>query len=330
MNTRKLGPFQVSSVGFGCMNITGGYTGKTSEPQAKQLLNCALDFGYTFFDTAALYGYGESERLIGKALSRRRSDFILASKAGLSRDANGKHERNGRPERIKQLCEESLKLLNTDVIDLYYLHRIDPDVPIEESVGAMADLKAAGKIQTLGLSEVAEDSLRKAHAEHPITAVQSEYSLWSRTPERAIFDACDELGIDFVAFSPLTRGFLSGMVTSRSQFDETDLRYKMPRFSEENLPRNLSLLPAYNAVSERVGCSPAQLALAWVLGVRDERIIPIPGTRHLEYMKENAIAAEIKLDKETLTELDQLINESVVAGARYTDEQMARTDSERD
>lgn len=327
MKTRKLGPFEVSCIGFGCMNITGGY-GRAEPKEAVTLLKAALDEGYTFFDTAAMYGYGESEKLLGEALSKRRKEFVLATKCGLSRDANGNREQNGRPERIKQLCDESLQLLKTDVIDLYYLHRVDPNVPIEESVGAMSDLVQAGKVQTIGLSEAASGSIRRAHAEHPITAVQSEYSLWSRTPERAVFDVCDELGIAFVPFSPLTRGFLTGKYTDRSQFEETDLRYKMPRFSEGNFEKNLDLLPAFNAVADRVGCTPAQLALAWVLGVKDQKLVPIPGTKHMDYMKENAGAATVELDDATLTELDALINEKAVVGERYVAAQMASTDSE--
>jgi len=319
----------VSCIGFGCMNITGGY-GRAEPKDAVRLLQSALDEGYTFFDTAAMYGYGESEKLVGEALSKRRKEFILATKAGLSRDANGQREQNGRPERIKALCDESLRYLKTDVIDLYYLHRVDPNVPVEESVGAMSDLVKAGKVQTLGLSECSSATLRRAHAEHPITAVQSEYSLWSRTPERGVFDVCDQLDIAFVPFSPLTRGFLTGKYPDRSKFEDTDLRYKMPRFTEENYPTNQKLLPAFNAVADRVGCTPAQLALAWVLGVKDKRLIPIPGTKHMDYMKENAAAASVVLDDATLAELDSLINEKVVVGARYVDAQMASTDSELD
>jgi len=327
MKTRKLGPFEVSCIGFGCMNIVGGY-GKAEPKDAVDLLKAALDEGYTFFDTAAMYGYGESEKLIGEALSKRRREFVLASKAGLSRDANGQREQNGRPERIRELCEESLRYLKTDVIDLYYLHRVDPNVPIEESVGAMSDLVKAGKIQTIGLSEASSATIKRAHAEHPITAVQSEYSLWSRTPERAVFDVCDELDIAFVPFSPLTRGFLTGKFPDRSKFEETDLRFKMPRFTEENYQTNQGLLPAFNAVADRVGCTPAQLALAWVLGVKDKRLIPIPGTKHMDYMKENAGAANVELDDATLAELDTLINEKVVVGERYVKAQMESTDSE--
>lgn len=330
MKTRKLGPFEVSCIGFGCMNITGGYSGKTDPKEAVRILQSALDEGHTFFDTAAVYGFGESERLVGEALSKRRSEFVLATKAGLSRDSNGQREQNGRPERIKQLCEQSLRHLKTDVIDLYYLHRVDPNVPIEDSIGAMADLKKEGKVKTLGVSEVASDSLRRAHKEHPITAVQSEYSLWSRTPERGVFDVCNELDIAFVPFSPLARGFLTGKYPDRSQFESDDLRYNMPRFSEKNYPLNQRLLPAYYAVAERIGCTPAQLAIAWVLGVGDKRYIPIPGTKRMKMMLENAGAAEIELDDATLAELDTLINEKVVAGNRYSDKQMASTDSERD
>lgn len=327
MKTRKLGPFEVSCIGLGCMNITGGY-GKAEPKDAIELLQTALDIGYTFFDTAAMYGYGESEKLVGEALSKRRNEFTLASKAGLSKDANGNREQNGRPERIKELCDQSLKLLKTDVIDLYYLHRVDPNVPVEESIGAMSDLKQAGKIQTIGVSEVSSKTLRRAHAEHPITAVQSEYSLWSRTPERGVFDVCKELDIAFVPFSPLTRGFLTGRYPDRSQFDTDDLRFNMPRFGEGTYEENLKLLPAFNAVADRVACTPAQLALAWVLGVQDEKLIPIPGTKHMDWMKENALAAEVELDAATLTELNALINEEVVAGTRYSDAQMASTDSE--
>lgn len=329
MKIRKLGPFDVSCIGFGCMNITGGY-GKAEVQDAVLLLKAALDKGYTFFDTAAMYGYGDSEKRIGEALSKRRREFVLASKAGLSKDANGQREQNGRPERIRELCEQSLRNLKTDVIDLYYLHRIDPNVPIEESIGAMADLKQAGKIQTIGVSEVATDSLRRAHKEHPITAVQSEYSLWSRTPDRGVLDVCKELDIAFVPFSPLARGFLTGKYPDRSQFESDDLRFKMPRFSEENYPKNLALLPAYNDIANRVGCTPAQLALAWVLGVHDQQFVPIPGTKHMSYMLENAEASDVVLDQATLTELDELINESSVAGERYVEAQMASTDSERD
>ena len=329
MKTRQLGPFDVSCIGFGCMNITGGY-GKAETADAIKLLQAALDEGYTFFDTAAMYGYGESEKAIGAALSHRRQEFVLATKAGLSKDANGQREQNGRPERIKELCDESLTHLKTDVIDLYYLHRIDKSVPIEESIGAMADLKQAGKVRTLGVSEVSTESLKRAHAEHPITAVQSEYSLWSRTPERGILDMCNELDIGFVPFSPMTRGFLTGKYPDRSSFVETDLRNKMPRFMEGNYEQNLALLPPFNAVAYRVGCTPAQLALAWVLGVQNKKLIPVPGTKHMDYMKENAGAAQVELDAATLAELDTLINEQVVKGRRYSDEQMARTDSELD
>lgn len=329
MQKRQLGPFEVSCIGFGCMNITGGY-GKAEPADAVRVLQSALDEGYTFFDTAAMYGYGESEKLLGKALASRRTEFVLATKAGLSKDANGQREVNGRPERIKALCDESLQHLQTDVIDLYYLHRVDPNVPVEESIGAMANLVQAGKVKTLGVSEVATDTLRRAHQEHPITAVQSEYSLWSRTPDRGVLDACKELDIAFVPFSPLTRGFLTGKYTDRAQFAPTDLRYKMPRFTEENFKTNLQLLPAFNAVAQRVGCTPAQLALAWVLGVHDKRFIPIPGTKHMDYMKENAGAADVELDVATLAELDALINEKTVIGNRYVDAQMASTDSERD
>lgn len=330
MHTRPLGPFTVSAIGLGCMNISAGY-GPADDDASRQLLAAALDHGYTFFDTASMYGTGHSESLIGESIGHRRDEFVLASKAGIAKNADGKRAIDGRPEVIRATCEESLRRLRTDVIDLYYLHRVDPKVPIEDSVGALADLVADGKIRTIGLSECSTATLHRAHAVHPVTAVQSEYSLWTRTPERRMLDACRELGVAFVSFAPLARAFLTGKARDVTRLTADDVRQTnaRPRFEPDNFAKNERLLEPYAAIAERVGCSMAQLALAWVLA-RGEHVVPIPGTKHMEYMIENAGAADIKLAPDVVDELDRLINESTVAGRRYTDALIASIDSERD
>lgn len=331
MQQRQLGPFSVSAIGFGCMNVSAGYGTRLEDDVSSRLLNAVLDRGYSFLDTASLYGIGHNEALIGKYLASRRDEYILASKCGFTRTEDGKTVMDGRPETLKQTCEDSLRRLNTDSIDLYYLHRIDPKVPVEDSVGALANLVQQGKIRTIGLSEICADSLRRAHAVHPITAVQSEYSLWTRTPERKVLSTCRELGITFVPFSPLARQFLTGKCGDVTSVSEDDIRASIarPRFEPENFAHNEKLLIPYAAIAERQGCSMAQLALAWLLAQGDN-IIPIPGTKHMDWMIENAAAAEITLDAETVDELDHLINEDTVAGYRYTDALMASTDSEKD
>ncbi len=331
MQQRKLGPFTVSAIGLGCMNVSMGYGPRIADDDAGRLFNAALDQGYSFLDTASLYGLGHNESLIGKYLASRRDEYVLASKCGFSRTADGKTVMDGRPEVLIQTCEDSLRRLNTDVIDLYYLHRIDPKTPVEESVGALATLVEQGKIKTIGLSEISADSLRRAHAVHPVTAVQSEYSLWTRTPERKILATCAELDIAFVPFSPLARQFLTGKSPDVTQVGEDDIRASIarPRFEPDNFAHNQQLLQPFGAIAERVGCSMAQLALAWLLA-RGENIVPIPGTKHREWMIENAGAAEIELEAAVIDELDLLINENTVAGNRYTDALMASTDSERD
>jgi aryl-alcohol dehydrogenase-like predicted oxidoreductase len=331
MQQRQIGPFTVSAIGLGCMNVSMGYGPRIDEDAAGRLFNAALDHGYTFLDTASLYGLGDNESLIGKYLASRRDEYLLASKCGFSRTEDGKTVMDGRPETLKQTCEDSLRRLNTDVIDLYYLHRIDPEVPVEESVGALADLLEQGKIKTIGLSEISSVSLQRAHATHPITAVQSEYSLWSRTPERKILATCAELGIAFVPFSPLARQFLTGECRDVTTVLEDDIRASIarPRFEPENFARNEKLLIPFGEIAARQGCSMAQLALAWLLAQGDN-IVPIPGTKHMAWMIENAGAGEITLDTTTVEELDQLINEDTVAGYRYTDALMASTDSEKD
>ncbi len=335
MHSRTIGPLTVSAIGLGCMNMSMGY-GPAERKTSERLLQEAIDGGYRFLDTATMYGGGHNESLIGDTLSHRREEFVLASKCCLSKDAQGKPIIDGRPANLKAQCEASLKRLKTDVIDLYYIHRLDVTVPIEETVGALADMVTAGKIRAIGLSEMATDTLRRAHAEHPIAAMQSEYSLWSRTPERGMLAACEELGVSFVPFSPLARGFLAGSAADVSQLAEDDLRATIarPRFEPENFKHNTKLLNRFKAIADRLGCTPAQLSLAWLLAQQNSQarqtLVPIPGTKHIEWMHENGAAADVALSEDVVRELDALINEQTVAGRRYTDAIMASTDSERD
>lgn len=331
MHTRKLGSFTVSSIGLGCMNYSMGYGPRPAEEYSQQLLNKALDCGYTFLDTAAMYGMGHSEEQIGKAVSSRRDEFTLASKCGIYKNAEGQTETNGRPEVLYKTCEDSLSRLNTDVIDLYYLHRIDPNIPVEESVGALARLVEQGKIRSVGLSEVSSDSLRRAHNEHPITALQSEYSLWSRTPERKALDTCRELGVTFVAFSPLGRQFLTGKSTDVSTLGDDNFRATIarPRFELDNFAENSKLLIPFAEIAEQHECTMAQLSLAWLLA-KGEDIIPIPGTSNIEHMKENAQAGDLQLAADIVEQLDTLINDETVKGTRYTQALMDSVDSELD
>lgn len=331
MHSRKLGPFSVSAIGLGAMNISGGYGSRLSDEDGQKLLAEALDCGYNFFDTSSLYGMGHNETQVGKGLSHRRNEFTLASKCGIKSNDQGVSISNGRPEVLMQTCEESLKRLNTDVIDLYYLHRIDANVPVEESVGALSRLVEQGKIQTIGLSEVSSDSLKRAHDTHPITAVQSEYSLWSRTPERKVLDTCRELGVTFVAFSPLGRQFLTGKSTDCSSLDDSNFRATIarPRFEPENFAENSKLLLPIAEIAKQEGISMAQLALAWVLAKGDD-IIPIPGTSNLTHLKENVLAGDIELSSTIVAKLDVLINDDLVRGDRYNEFLMNTVDSERD
>jgi len=324
MKTRTIGSLSVSEIGLGCMNMSMGY-GKANDTESARLLNEALDVGYTFLDTAQIYGSGHNEELIGKSLEGRRNEYVLATKCGLSRDGI-----NGDPAGIIKSCEESLKRLRTDVIDLFYLHRVDPNIPIEESTGALAQLVEQGKVREIGLSEVCSENLRRAHSVHPIAALQSEYSLWSRTPERGILDVCDELVVAMVPFSPLGRAFLTGAATDVNQMAEGDLRTTIarPRFEPDAFRQNKELLVSFADIAKQNKCSMAQLALAWLL--YRENSIPIPGTKHIDYMKENAGAASVTLTSETVEQLNALINEDTVVGNRYNDERMADADSERD
>ena len=332
MQQRQLGPFQVSAIGLGCMNICHAYAAAVSKEQAERVLLSALDQGVTHFDTAALYGFGASETHVGNVLARHRSRFTLASKggmAGVQFDDGIKRVIDGRPEAIRTNCEDSLRRLKTDVIDLYYLHRWDKQVPIEESVGALSDLVRAGKIQTIGLSEVSATTLRKAYAVHPITALQTEYSLWTRNPEIAVLEACRELGVAFVAFSPVARGFLCGKidVDTLDTLDAKDIRRGMPRFAPDNYAANLGLLAPYQGIARVVGCTPAQLAIAWLLH-QGKDILPIPGTAREDHLRENLGASDVKLDDATLAQLDALINQQTVRGNRYSEQANREVDTE--
>nr|WP_067290457.1 aldo/keto reductase [Marinobacterium profundum] len=327
MQRRTLGPFDVSAIGFGCMNLSHGYGPGPDEDSGIRLLNQALDAGHTLLDTAALYGFGQNESLLGQAVMHRRDEFVLTSKCGIFRNEAGKREINGRPEVLRKTCEDSLRRLNTDTIDLYYLHRWDKQVPIEESVGALGDLVRAGKVRALGLSEVSAKTLRRAHAEHPISAVQSEYSLWTREPEIAVLQACKDIGAAFVAFSPLARGFLPGQLNNPQLLAETDLRRSMPRFNEQNYPANLALLREYHRIARQAECSMAQLALAWLLAKADH-IIPIPGTSNTDHLIENSQSSEFELSQETMERLEELINQNTIKGARYNDATLLEVDTE--
>ena len=331
MSQRQLGPFSVSAIGLGCMNICHAYGSPITEEEAGRLLRAALDAGVTHFDTAALYGFGVSETLVGKFLAPHRARFTLASKCGMSGVANEQGVKvrviDGRPATLKATCEEALQRLKTDVIDLYYLHRWDKKVPIEDSVGALADLVKAGKIRSIGLSEVSAPTLRRAHAVHPIAALQTEYSLWSRNPEIAVLQACRELGVSFVAFSPVARGFLCGLPLDVQGFDAKDIRRAMPRFSAENFAKNQALLPAYHAIAAEVGCTPTQLALAWLLH-QGPHILPILGTRSADHLRDGLGALKVQLSDQVLARLDALINQRTVHGSRYNDQANSEVDTE--
>jgi aryl-alcohol dehydrogenase-like predicted oxidoreductase len=322
---RKLGRsgIEVSAVGLGCWGMSGSY-GPADEAESVATLHHALDLGIDFIDTADSYGDdGHNESHIGRALEARRHEFVLASKTGwvkrVGPDGKEVVGVDGRPERIRAACEASLARLRTDVIDLYYLHRVDPDVPVEESVGAMSGLVAAGKVRFLGLSEVSEGTLRRAHAVHPITALQSEYSLWTREPEAAVLPACRELGIAFVPFSPLGRGFLTGAVTDRGRISTGDWRADNPRFAGENLARNQALLRPLGEVARAHRAKPAQVALAWALS-RGRDVIPIPGMKRRAHLDENVAAPDLELTSEELARLDAAFPPGAAAGERYTPE----------
>jgi aryl-alcohol dehydrogenase-like predicted oxidoreductase len=323
---RSLGPASVYAIGLGCMNLSHAYSAPPPREQAIALLQRALDLGITHFDTAALYGFGANESLIGPVLAPHRSRILLASKGGMVGVA-GKRVIDGRPESLKQHCTESLQRLGTDVIDLYYLHRWDKSVPIEDSVGAMADLVRAGHIRAIGLSEVSVTTLERAQAVHPITAVQSEYSPWTRNPELGMLAACESKGIAFVAFSPVARGFLTDVTLDPATFEPKDIRRGMPRFQQPHYAANLKLLQAFRRIATDAGCTAAQLCLAWLLH-RSRAILPIVGTTSIAHLEEDVAAGKLALDAALMARIESCVNATTVSGARYNEASQREIDTE--
>ena len=316
MQRRKLGQLDVSALGLGCMGMSEFY-GQRDDAESSATIHRAIDQGVDFIDTADMYGPFANEELVGRALTGRRNQIVLATKFGIVRtDDPLVRGINGRPEYVKTCCDASLRRLKTDVIDLYYQHRVDRNTPIEETVGAMSDLVRAGKVRFLGLSEASPQTLRRAHKVHPITALQSEYSLWTRDPEDSVLTTCRELGIGFVAYSPLGRGFLTGRIARFEDLDVNDYRRHSPRFQGENFGKNIALVRHIETVARNKGCSPAQLALAWVLA-RGPDIVPIFGTKRRSYLDENLASLKIALSAEDLAEIDRIAPKGVAAGTRY-------------
>jgi aryl-alcohol dehydrogenase-like predicted oxidoreductase len=326
MNRRKLGGqgLEVSAQGLGCMGMTWAY-GKGDEQSGLETIHRALELGVTFLDTAEIYGPYTNEQLVGRAIAGRRDDLEIATKFGFSFDPDNPYAGrglDGRPENVKRACDGSLQRLGIDHIDLYYQHRIDPDVPIEETVGAMSELVDAGKVRYLGLSEAAPETIRRAHAVHPITAIQSEYSLWTRDPEDEVLPTLRELGIGFVAYSPLGRGFLTGQIRSMDDLPEDDWRRTNPRFQEEALRENIRLADTVKELAQQRSITPAQLALAWVMA-KGEDIVPIPGTKRVAYLEDNVGADDVQLSAEDVATLDEAVSPEAVAGSRYVERDMA-------
>jgi aryl-alcohol dehydrogenase-like predicted oxidoreductase len=318
MRKRTLGSegLEVSAQGLGCMGMSEFY-GTADEGEAIATIHRAIELGITFFDTADMYGPFTNERLLGRAIAERRDELVIATKFGNERTEDGGFLGiNGRPEYVRRACDASLERLGVDHIDLYYLHRVDKTVPIEETVGAMAELVRQGKVRHLGLSEASPETIRRAHAVHPITALQTEYSLWTRDPEAEVLPTVRELGIGFVAYSPLGRGFLSGQITSPDDLAEDDWRRRNPRFQGENFDRNLELVKRVRVLADRRGVTAAQLALAWVLA-QGEDVVPIPGTTRPERVEENVGALEVQLGDGDLKALDEIVPPGAAAGARY-------------
>ena len=327
MKTRTLGSqgLEVSALGLGCMGMSDFYAGR-DEAEAVATIQLALDAGVTLLDTADMYGVGANEELVGRVVRGRREWVLVATKFGIVRGSDGAMRGiNGRPDYVRAACDASLRRSGLDVIDLYYQHRVDPEVPIEETVGAMAELVSAGKVRFLGLSEAAPETVRRAHAVHPITALQSEYSLWSRDPEEAILPVLRELTIGFVPYSPLGRGFLTGQITSPDDLAADDTRRGHPRFQGEAFARNLELVREIGAMAADKGCTPAQLALAWVLAQGDD-IVPIPGTKRRSYLQDNLGALDVALDEADLARIDAALPPGAATGTRYPAATMASVD----
>ncbi|WP_157220989.1 aldo/keto reductase [Flavisphingomonas formosensis] len=324
---RKVGPFEVVPIGLGCMSLSSGYGAPPAEADAETLLHRALDLGYDFLDTSSIYGIGHNETLIGRALKGRREQFILASKCGIHSGEGGRRVIDCRPETVTRVIDESLQRLGLDHIDLYYLHRPDPQVPIEDSVGALVRAIETGKIGSIGLSEMSAETLHRAAAVHPIAAMQTEYSLWTRNPEIAVLDACRQLGTTFVAFSPVGRGFLADGTPQAADLRQGDIRYQMPRFVEPNYSRNLEAFGQFRAIAAEVGKTPAQLALAWLLHV-EPSLVTIPGTTSIPHLEENFAALDVVMTDDLAARLDATINRETIFGRRYTPSMQALVGTE--
>jgi aryl-alcohol dehydrogenase-like predicted oxidoreductase len=325
MPTRTLGSLEVSAQGLGCMGMSQSY-GSPEDKESRATIHRALDLGVTLLDTSDYYADGVNEELVGSAIKGRRDEVVLATKFGITRgEGGGLGRMRGEPEYVRRACEASLRRLGVDHIDLYYQHRVDPSVPIEDTIGAMAELVEQGKVRALGMSEASAPTIRRAHAVHPIAALQSEWSLWTRDLETEIAPACAELGIGIVPFSPLGRGFLTGAIKSRAEFGEGDMRTGLPRFDDENFDANLAVVQALQGIAERRGVTAGQLALAWV-SARGEHVVPIPGTKRRKYLEENVGAAEIELSAEDLEAIESAAPASAFVGDRYPASMSAAVD----